>query len=445
MSSPVVGIREGGLIVRQRVMVRSVRGVLGYAAAAGFAALLFLAAPAPAQELQRIAAVVNDEAISFYDLAVRIDFVIATSGLDNTVAVRREIAPQVLQGLVNEKLQLQAAERLAIEVSEEDLQRAIGSIERQNNMPPGSFDDYLTSRGLHRHTAIDQIRARIAWAKLVRQRLGPTVVVGPEEVDAAIERITADRGKPHYYVQEIFLGVEGPEEEHGVRADAENLVAQLRNGAAFPAIARQFSQSATAAVGGDLGWVLAGQLPPEIAAELVNMKPGTISEPIRTLEGYQILHLVDRRVPAAEQSPGAEVELAQILLPVPGNAIPEEAEVTHNVAQQIEGTVAGCNDMIELAAEMGAPGSGNLGTVRLRDLPDEIRAAIAHLPVGQASAPVRTENGWHVLMVCGREEPERGEIDRERVREELNNRRLDLLGRRYLRDLHRQAFIDIRI
>src|SRR3546814_18280943 len=78
--------------------------------------------------------------------------------------------------------------------------------------------------------------------------------MGEEVMDGALARLEANRGRPEYLVAEIFLGVDEPEREAEVRRLAESLVQQIRQGNPFPGIARQFSQAAGAASGGDLGW-----------------------------------------------------------------------------------------------------------------------------------------------------------------------------------------------
>ena len=120
-----------------------------------------------AQGVQRIAAIVNDDVISVYDLVSRIEMVIASSNLGDTPAIRRRLSPQVLRNLVDERLKLQEAKRRNISVGKRDIDRAIGIIERQNKIPRGQFDAFLKKNGVRRTTIINQIRASIAWAKLI--------------------------------------------------------------------------------------------------------------------------------------------------------------------------------------------------------------------------------------------------------------------------------------
>ena len=181
------------------------------------------------------------------------------------------------------------------------------TVEERNGIDAGGFDEFLRSQGLDASTVSDQLRAELLWSKLVRSRLGPSVSVGEGEIDEALARLEANRGRPEYRVAEIFLPVESGDRENEVLAAATSLYEQLAAGAGFAQIARQFSQSATAAVGGDIGWVVEGQLPSEIEALLARMEAGSIAPPVRAFDGYYIVSLIDRRtVLSADASTGPD-------------------------------------------------------------------------------------------------------------------------------------------
>ncbi len=409
--------------------------------------IALLAGPASrAQDSQRIAAVVNDEVISVYDLIARIDLVVATTGLQNSSEVRRDIAPQVLKNLINERLQFQEGARLGVQITEDQMARAVSSVEDDSGALPGSFFKFLQASGLSRETALEQIRAQIVWGIAVRRRLGPNVVVSREEIDTARERMEAGQSEPIFRIAEIFLGVPNQSDEQAVAADARQLATQLKTGGVdFGAVARQFSHNATAAVGGDLGWVQVGQLAPEIARVVPNILPGNISEPIRSVEGFHIITVLERQEPRATAAGDVSVELVQVVLPVtdePGSMHDNEQRA---LAEEVGRTVRTCADMRELSRVVGNELSGDLGTMKLDELPTPIRLTVAGLAVDQPSAPVRTINGYHVLMVCARREAVDRVIDDETIRRDLVARRLGLLARRYLRDLRTASFIEVRV
>jgi peptidyl-prolyl cis-trans isomerase SurA len=137
-----------------------------------------------------------------------------------------------------------------------------------------------------------------------------------------------------------------------------------------------------------------------------------------------------------------EVQLAQILLPVDGQTALEGRRAE---AAELRDRLADCAAMIDTAARLNAPNSGDLGWLRVGDLPPAFRQAVATLPIGQVSAPLDGPTGVHLLMVCDRREPEAAAPEREQIAERLERERVDRLARRYLRDLRKQAFVEVRL
>lgn len=400
---------------------------------------------APAQDVQRIAAIVNDQVISQFDLAARTKLVVASSGLPDTPEGRRRIAPQILRILIDERLQLQEASRRNIRVSEADLSRAIATIEKNNRMPKGGFMQFLDQKGIPHQAAIEQLRATIAWQKLVDRRLRPTVTVGDEEVSEILKRILQSRGQDEARLSEILLAVDSPTEEATVRQNAQRLVDQLRRGARFDAVARQFSQGAAAAVGGDLGWIREGELDPALGKAVAALAPGEISDPVRSGAGYHILRLTDRRKFLAGDPGKTKVTLNQVFLPLPPGASEAAVETQVSLANTLRETVRDCKDMEAAAKEARSPRPAELGTFTLKDLSASMRRAVASLKVGQTSAPQRLGDGVMVLMVCERVDPPSNLPTRASIRRSLFSRRLETLARRYLRDLRLASIVDLRV
>jgi len=397
-----------------------------------------LAATAAAQDM-RAAAVVNDEVVSVFDLEMRTRLAIASTGQQDTPELRQRILPQVLRTLIDERIQSQEATRLGIEVGEAEVDRAIDQIAARNNMATDSFSQMLESRGILMQTLRDQVKAEIMWQMLVARRLRPSVQITEEEIDEEVARIVSDQGGLQRQIAEIFLSVDTAQDEALVHDNAERLYEQLRAGANFGAAAREFSESATAAQGGALGWVPEGRLPDEVEAALSQMRPGMLSTPIRSLSGYHIIYLQDvRRVTAGDVT----LNLTQVLFSLPEVATEEQRQAALTSAQEATKRIDGCGNADEIAKTFGAPGSGDLGSVRLADLPSSIRQAVTPLEIGQPSPPVAVSGGLAVLVVCNREE---SGIDRDRIEQQLTSERLDMMVRRYLRDLRRNANVDMRI
>ncbi len=401
--------------------------------------------PAQGQGVQRIAVIVNDEVISVYDLEQRIRLLLSTSQSRPSAQVLRRMQNLALESLIDESLQVQEAGRLSIRVDEAEIEQAIAIIEQQNGLPEGGLGRVVINGGANMAALTAQLRAQIAWTKVIAQRLRPRVIVGQDEVDNALARIRANEGRAESLVSEIFLSAEGVAQKRDVRRGAEDLVQQLRAGSPFPDVARQVSQGLSAPEGGDIGWVGSGQLAPELDAVLVTLAAGEISDPIEVVDGFYILHLRDQRRGIRGDLAQIKVSLKQIFLSFPENASQETVAGRLESARSIAGRARGCDDFQAIIDELESPESGDLGTITLGDTPENFREAIAALKIGEASEPVQSATGVRVFMVCDREEPEIPELDRASIENKIGQTRLEMLARRYLRDLRRDAVVEFRL
>jgi peptidyl-prolyl cis-trans isomerase SurA len=408
----------------------------------GFAAV---GSSAFAQGTQKIAAVVNDEVISLFDLQSRLSLLIAGSDTKDSPEARRRLAPEVLRRMIDEVLQLQEAKRLNITVTDAEIEQALSSIERQNGMPKGGLGAFLAKNGIDKQILVGQVEPQIVWGKVVARRIRPQIQVSPEEIDETLARITAGIGKPEYLLAEIFLRVDVTENEAEIHQVAQRIMQQLQQGANFPALARNFSQAASAAEGGNLGWIRAEELGNELANTITQMQPGQIAGPIRTLSGFQIILLRERRLAAGLPAGDAEVQLQQLFFPLAANAPEAQLKDTLAKAQSTAARAKSCGDMEALAKELAMPMSGSLGKLKTSALPAAVQAAVRDLEIGRPSGPVRTEGGVVVLMVCDRQGQDAQQNHRQQIERMITMQRLDAGAQRYLRDLRRAAFIDIRL
>jgi peptidyl-prolyl cis-trans isomerase SurA len=414
------------------------------------AALIALAArPAVAQtdsaQPQRIAAVVNDDVISVFDVENRITLVMATSGMPNTPDVRARLRPQVIRTLIDERLEIQEATRINALVSQKEIDDAIGRIERANRMPSGALLPAMARDGVDASSLMNQIKAGLSWQKVVARRLRPSLDVGNDEIDEVLDRITAEKGTTEYLLAELFLSIESPDQEDEVRDRLNQMLEQMRRGTSFAAIAQQFSQAASASQGGDIGWVERGQLDDDVAKQIEELEPNHATPPIRTPTGFYVYLLRDKRVLAAANPEDSTVTLAQLVLPLEPGATADEIESQKSLAQTVRETVAGCDDLKQAADELHVPYPDPTPDLKVRDLNPTIRPVVLNLKVGEAAAPLQSESSIALVMVCARKDPPVQMPSREDISENLTRQRLDLIARRYLADLRRQAFIDMRV
>ena len=394
---------------------------------------------AAAQEVHRAAAVVNDEIISLFDLVMRTRLAVLAAGLSDPQNQYDRLQQQVLRGLVDERLKMQEAQRLEIAITEQQLGEAIRRLANQNKMSGPDFQQYLVRNNVAPQALADQVRTTLTWQSVIQRRLRPTVDISDEEVEEVVDRLLTSQGGMELRISEIFLGVDSVNQENEVERGARRLIQEIRNGADFRALAQQFSRAATAAVGGDLGWLEESQLPDEFRNALSGARPGTLVGPVQTFGGYYILLLRDlRRIATGNPT----VQLKQLLVGVPSGAGADEWEAARLKAEESIALIDGCIGFDAFAKENGSPGSGDLGRIKLADLSPMLRRTITGLEIGEPSDPVKLPSGISVLLVCDRENDG---IDREKIRESLVAQRLDLLSRRYLRDLRRAAIVDMRL
>ena len=383
------------------------------------------------QAIERIAAVVNDDAISYTDAEARLRLALLSSNLPDNPDIRRRLIPQVLRSLIEERLQLQETKRLNITVPDAEVNAALSKIAEQNRMARADFDRYLKSHNVPVSTLMSQVRANIAWSKLVQRKFRPQVIVSDDEIDAFLDRIRANSGKPEFLTAEIFLAVDTPAQDDEVRRTGEHLVDMMRQGAPFSAVARQFSQAAGANTGGDLGWVQAGQLAEDLNKALLQLRPGQVSPPVRSANGWHILMVRDVRTIAAGDPNDTHVHLMQMVF----SAV--------SAAQSAATRLRGC-DAFEKELKANHNGA-DMGTVKAGDLPPDLGRMVTSLPIGQASAPFGTERQAVIVMVCERKTANAGLPSRDVVQANIGGERMDQLQRRYLYDLRRAAYVDVRM
>jgi peptidyl-prolyl cis-trans isomerase SurA len=396
------------------------------------------------QALERIAAVVNDDVVSVYDIESRINLVLATSGMPDSPEVRARLRPQVMRALIDERLELQEAKRINVVATDKEVDAAIGRIEAANHMQPGTLLPSLAKNGIDADTLKAQIRAGLSWQKVVERRLRPSLTVGEDEIDEVINRIKAEKGTTEYLLAEIFLAVDSPDQDAEVKNRMMEMLEQMHRGTAFSAMAQQFSQSASASQGGDIGWVERGQLDAEAQQALENLEPNHATPPIRTPSGYYVYLLRDKRVLAAADPDEATVTLAQLVLPLDSGASPDDIKSQTDLAETVRDDVKGCDDFKKAAAELHVDYADPTPDLKIRDLNPSIRPAVLKLKVGEVSQPLQTDTGITLLMVCARKDPAVDMPSRDDIAEQLTRQRLDMIARRYLSDLRRQAFIDVR-
>ncbi|MEB3415659.1 peptidylprolyl isomerase [Alteriqipengyuania sp. WL0013] len=389
-------------------------------------------------------ATVNGRIITGTDVQQRMALFIAGTEQQATPEQIAQLRAQTLRDLIDEMLKIQESAAQDMPVTADEVTAAYNAVAQNNfNMTPQQMDEYLTSIGSSTASLRRQIEGELAWRNLIARNIDPFVNVSIEEVNEVIARLEASKGLDEFNVAEIYLSAT-PATSAEVEANGRALMQQIRQGANFQAAAAQFSEASTAASGGLLGWVRLPQLPVEIATELRSMNPGQIVGPIPLQGGgYSIIYLVDRRQVLTADPRDATLSLKQITIAFDQGMTQAAAEQRLETFGQGVSRLRGCGNAEQIAAETGAEVRAN--DVRVRELPGPLQNALLEMQVGQVTSPFGSvEEGVSVLVLCGRDDPKAADAPSpERLQAEMKQERIDRRGERYLRDLRRDAVIEL--
>ncbi|QYJ06635.1 peptidylprolyl isomerase [Qipengyuania flava] len=389
-------------------------------------------------------AVVNGFVITQTDIDQRVALLVAANQRELPEAEMIRVRMQVLRNLIDETLQIQAAEAQEMAVDPTEVEQTYARVAAENfQQEPAAMDRYLESIGSSPAALKRQITGELAWSRLLRRNVSPFVNVSADEVNELIERLEASRGTEEYRLGEIYLSAT-PETAAAVENNANQIVEQLRQGGSFVAYARQFSEASTAAVGGDLGWIQLAQLKnAQLEAVAREMTPGQLVGPVAIPGGYSILYLIDKRQVLMADPRDAMLSLKQIQISFDPSISQEQAQAQTSAFTQGVQAMRGCGDADGAAAALGATVVTN-DQIRVRSLPEPLQNIILQLQVGQSTPPFGSfEEGVRVLMLCGRDDPQVASGPSfDQLRNQLEDERVEKRAQRYLRDLRNDAYIE---
>ena len=398
-------------------------------------------APAAVRPLQEgVVATVNDELISTYDLRQQMLLLIATSGIKVNPDNLPQIQQEALRSLVDEHLQLQEIKKLPkLKIGEDEIDDEIGHMAQENRMTKDQLLAVLKEAGVEPQTLREQEKAQIGFETIVGGRFGDKARVSSSEVQQTLARISAAAAKPQYLVGEIYLdsATNGGADE--AMSGATQLEDQILKGAPFQGVARQFSNAATAAAGGDAGWLISGEMQPEIETALQHMQAGQMSKPIPTKDGVWIVYLRDVKAGGGTTM----VSLKQAAIRLPQDAPADQVSAATAKLATLKTSLT-CDNVEKDAAKTDGVVGSDLGESSVTDLAPEFQTVAGALNVGQVSDPIRTGVGVHLVLMCGKHTEGAGVPTAEQIESKLRNQQLSMLARRYMRELRATATIEMR-
>jgi peptidyl-prolyl cis-trans isomerase SurA len=391
----------------------------------------------------RPSATVNGEIITATDIEQRMALIqIANNNVALPAEELQRLRQQVFSNLIDEKLQIQEARAVKIDIDENVIDEQFARLALRFKQTPEQFSQYLLTRSSSAAAVKQQIRGEFAWDRLLSRNIQSTTNVSTEEVEAVVQRMNDAKGKDEFHLGEIYLSAN----QDNIAAVAENahkIVQALQSGGSFAAYARQFSEASTAVVGGDLGWVKAAQLPQSMAEAAGQMQPGQLVGPIEVPGGVSIMIMIDRRQVLTADPRDAVLSLKQLSLDFPAGTTEAKASELAAKFADATRTIAGCGGADAVAQRIGATVVSR-DNIEMRALPAQLQTTLLSLQVGQTTQPFGAANeGISVLVLCGRDMPQTATApDLQQIEQRLLDEKINKRAQRYLRDLRRDAVIE---
>ncbi|GGD04889.1 peptidylprolyl isomerase [Aquisalinus flavus] len=386
------------------------------------------------QALESVAAVVNDKVISTFDLRQRIQLIALTSGGQIPESAMAQVQAKALQDLIEEQLKLAEAESVDFDVDPEEVDQELAGIAANSGNTIEQLEQQLNAVGISIETLRRQIRTRLVWQQLVAGRYSSRVRISDSEIDAVMNRLRAESQDEQYLVSEICLPVRENFSTAQIEQAGMQIIQQMQQGTPFEAMARQFSVCSSAANGGDLGWLRAGEMEPELGNVVRQMAAGNVSRPIALDGTVRILAVRETREAAEQGVKSYELGYAS----APASMSREEvAEITSKLPQT--NICAGDALSIDLGQDVDFELLPMIPASRMQE---PFRAPAEQLERGEVSEPIRSGDSWHAILLCAKDDglglPSRGQIE-----DRLFAQELDLISRRYLRDVERDSSVQI--
>ncbi|MQM39830.1 Chaperone SurA [wastewater metagenome] len=410
---------------------------------------LALAGPAAAQLLDRIVAVVNEDVIlmsEFQDELAQVRSQLQQRDIE--APSEQELRQQVLERLVVEQLQIDAANRRGITVDQATLDAAVRRVAERNNLDLRGFRDALVNQGMSMDGFRERLRRQILVQRLRQRVMDQRVNVTPQEIEQYTARLAEDQQE--YHLRHILVALPeaaSPEAIADARDKAEALRRQLTEGGAnFATLAAARSDGRNALEGGDLGWRRAGELPGVIADRLNALDPGGISEVLRTPSGFHLFKMEDRR--AAERHVVTQSHIRHIMIQT--NEVVTDSDARKRLQalrQRIEGG-ASFEALARASSDDKATAAdgGDMGWLGPQEMPPAVRRAVEGMQAGSVSRPFKSRNGWHLIQLVEQRRKDTTEAyRRNQAAEQLRQRKEDEELELWLRQLREEAYVDYRL
>lgn len=411
-----------------------------------------IAAPRPEPvEVDHIVAVVGTEVITNYELKKRLQAVRLRLQKQGTpLPPEDELAQQMLERLIIDRVQLQQARESGIAVDDAQLANAIERIAANNKMSVEQFRNELTKSGLPYAEFREEIRQEIMVGRLREREVDSRIMISDAEIDNYLANAAATDSAEYALAHILLRAPEGasPEQLQKLKKRAVEAQKRAQSGENFARLAAAFSDAADALSGGELGWRQGANLPQLYAETAASLGVGQVSEVLRSPAGFHVLKLLQKRGGKDGGSVFVQQTHARHIL-VRVNEVVSESQARHKIALVRERIVNGGDfgEQARLYSQDGSAGNGgDLGWINPGDTVPEFEKAMNDLPVGGLSEAVKSPFGIHLITVLERRQQDISDNRRRALaRQALRERRLDEAYQDWLRQLRDKTYVEIRL
>ena len=398
--------------------------------------------------LDRVVAVVNDEAITQHDLNEQRAAVLVQLRESKVSPPAPDVLErQLLDRMITERSLMQFAKETGVRVDDTTVERAFQRVAQDNKLSPDEFRKVLDREGIPYEKYREDIRREITLTRLREREVESRVTVTDAEVDNFLATSSVREGQDvEYLLSHILVSVPeqaSPDQVEQRRLRAESALQEVRAGGDFAQIAAATSDAPDALQGASLGWRSAARLPTAFADIVREMKKGDVSRVLRSPAGFHIVKVVDSRDRGAPTVVD-QTRVRHILVRV--NESTSESEGRARIDRVLDRLDNGAKfeDMARINSEDASSArGGDLGWVNPGDTVPEFEQAMARLAVGETSRAVRSPFGWHIVKV---EERRKQDISKDRRREQarqaLRQRKADELFTDFVRQTRDRAYVE---
>lgn len=379
-----------------------------------------LCAPVAAQNLFAPRVIINDRAVTEWEVQQRTRFL-------TLLRAPGDIGKQAIDGLIDDRLRMDSAKQLGIEATDEQVEQGMAEFAGRANLDTEQFVAQLAQGGVERETFRDFVRAGIVWREVVRQRYLARTVISDAEVSRAIES-ASKTANIRVLLSELILAAPPGQEAQALGA-AEEISDRVNSGASFAEFAERYSAAPSAQNGGQLEWLPLSDLPPALQPVFLGLQPGQLTQPMPIPNGVALFQLRALDESAPVQGP-TQVEFAQFSL---------SGDDAASRLAEIRTEVDSCGDLYPVAREI-SPQALTIQTLPTGQLPGDIAGTLAGMDQNE-SVIVNRGVSQTLVMLCSRAPVREEPINRDSVRNQLQNQRLQAMSEVYLDQLRDNAII----